>query len=260
MGNRNPFFHGFDQIFNYPVEDQYPVDLRTNYIKRCVAIAGDELEIKDMKVFINGKELPTGDLYQNGYYVKTKTKVNERVFRKAGISDFSEVPNGYIIHATNENITKVKALDFVQEVILLKEDKGVGSERVFPNSRLFEWNLDNFGPLVLPKEGMKVSLDSFNLAKYEVVILKYEHNEKAEIKDGKLFLDGKPQTEYTFKQNYYFMMGDNRRNSLDSRIWGFVPEDHILGKGWMIWWSFDSDPGLSLLERARWDRIFKMIE
>lgn len=246
-------------VFNYPVESEYPMDLRTNYIKRCVAIGGDELEIKDSEVFINGKALDNPPMRQNGYYVKTKNQVNERIFKKLDITDLMPVPNGYLVHATDENIKKLKDNEAVENIVLLKEEKGVSSEKVFPNSKYFDWNMDNFGPLKLPAKGMTIKLDSINVALYALMIVKYERLEKAEIKADKLLIDGKEATEYTFKQNYYFMMGDNRKNSLDSRVWGFVPEDHVIGRGLLIWFSIDPDPSTSFFDRIRASRIGNII-
>lgn len=250
-------------VFNYPPDEGYPVDLKTNYIKRCIAIPNDVLEIKDMQVYINGKASENPQMMQHGYYVKTKTDVRNKVFKKFDITDFNKVPSGYVVHSSKERIEELKkGLDVVEGVMLLKDEKGVESEKVFPQSRLYHWNLDYFGPLTIPAKGMTIKLDSMNLSLYESVIKKYEHLENVEInKNGKLLINGKEVSEYTFTQNYYFAMGDNRRNSLDSRIWGFIPEDHILGKGLLIWWSVDPDGDFTeIFSKIRWDRIGKLIE
>ena len=122
----------------------------------------------------------------------------------------------------------------------------------------FPWNADWYGPVTIPAEGMKIPINRKNLLTYGKVITLYDHNKNAEIRDDKLYIDKKEVTEYTFNQNYYFMMGDNRHNSLDSRYWGFVPEDHVVGKGFFIWLSLDSNK--SFLSKVRWSRFFNLIE
>ena len=129
---------------------------------------------------------------------------------------------------------------------------------IFPDSKAFPWNGDFYGPLVIPKEGMTITLDEKMVAAYGSTIADYEHNENVKIENGKLYIDGKEMSQYTFKQNYYFMMGDNRHNSLDSRYWGFVPEDHIVGKAFFIWLSIDKEA--DFLDKIRWNRFFKLIE
>ena len=173
-----------------------------------------------------------------------------------------------------EKAKKLEAFDFVKEVKEINYEGGQDASRTYPVSsdqkqdwsyrNNYEWSLDNFGPLYIPKEGDKITIDSANLPLYGKAIVHFEGNEDVKIEDGKLLIDGNVVAEYTFKQNYFFMMGDNRHNSQDSRIWGFVPEDHILGKGLLIWWSIapaGPDGGLSdIFSRIRWSRIFKLIE
>jgi len=130
---------------------------------------------------------------------------------------------------------------------------------VFPNApALYKWNQDNFGPLYIPKAGATVAITAATLPLYEKAILDYEHNAPAEVRDGKLYIDGKEIRHYTFKQNYYFMMGDNRHNSLDSRYWGFVPEDHVVGKAMFVWMSLD--PNGKFLDKVRWSHLFTRID
>jgi signal peptidase I len=250
-------------VFNYPPEDNYPTDLKTNYIKRCIGIAGDVIEVKERQVYINGKVAENPPLMQSSYDVRTNGSViNERVFKKYDITDTYGTSKGYIVQTTPETIEKFKTeVDVVKGATQITSERGTYSEQVFPMAEGFDWSIDNFGPLEIPKKDKKITIDKKTLAIYGRTITQYDGNKNAEIKEGKLLIDGKEITEYTFKQNYYFMMGDNRHNSQDSRIWGFVPEDHILGKGLLVWWSIDPDGGLSdIFSRVRWGRIGMVIK
>ena len=129
---------------------------------------------------------------------------------------------------------------------------------IFPDSKMYPWNGDFYGPLVIPREGMTITINDSTLATYGSTIAEYEHNDDVKVENGKLFIDGAEVSEYTFKQNYYFMMGDNRHNSLDSRYWGFVPEDHIVGKAFFIWLSIDRNA--DFFSKIRWSRFFQLIE
>ncbi len=246
-------------VFNYPPEEQHPADLRTNYIKRCIGIAGDSIQIRDMQVYINGKAVKNPAKMQQMYYLQTGNMLNQKFFLDRDITDVQQAEGGYIIHTSAEKAKELAAIDFIQDVVLLKNLPGKEDPMVFPHvPSKYAWNADNFGPLYIPKEGATVDITPETLPLYEKVILGYEHNENAEVRNGQLFIDGKPVNKYTFKQDYYFMMGDNRHNSLDSRFWGFVPEDHIVGKAVMIWMS--ADPNGTFLSKIRWNRLFNTIE
>ncbi len=244
----------------------YPVDLKTNYIKRCVGLPGDVIKIENQQVFINGKPSENPDNMQFSYVVHSKTKISDRVLERLeidnglGFPDIKESGAYQVFHLTAEEKQKLSELPFILNIIPYKSyDKGEWEPNIFPNDQeLFPWNGDWFGPLTIPKEGQKIQINRETLATYGKVITLYDHNNDAEINDGKLFIDGKEVTEYTFHQDYYFMMGDNRHNSLDSRYWGFVPADHIVGKGFFIWLSLDSDK--SFLSKIRWRRFFNLIE
>jgi signal peptidase I len=244
-------------VFNYPVEFEYPTDLKTNYIKRCIAIAGDTIQVKDMQVYVNGTAAENPPKAEYKYFVNTVEPL-AKTFKTLGVWNQS-VPNGYIIDAMPEVAAKLKELPDVTGVRLLKKPKEEPEPRIFPNVSRFPWNEDNFGPLWVPKKGATIKLDTNNLLIYGSIIANYENNDNTEYvdKDNKLMIDGKAATEYTFKQDYYFMMGDNRHNSYDSRFWGFVPADHIVGKALFIWLSLDEDQ--KWYKKIRWDRFFNVI-
>ena len=258
-------------VFNYPPEDQYPTDLRTNYIKRCIGTPGDAIEVRDRQVYANGQLFPNPPRSQTSYFIKTNSVISERVFKRYDITDFEQATynyndtitandaSGYIVHTLPETAAVLKQQDFVQGVEAIYEPKGVRNFMIYPQSSLFNWNVDNYGPITVPKKGATIQLDEKNIALYGTVIQKYEDNGKVELTDKTVSIDGKPITSYTFKQDYYFMMGDNRHNSADSRFWGFVPEDHIVGKAVFIWMSIDPSPE-SVLKKIRWNRLFRVID
>lgn len=264
-------------VFNVPPLElneniDYPVDLKTNYIKRCVAIAGDTLQIINRKVYVNGKASENPPLMQFSYLVTSNDEINERILKRYKIYDQEVVGRTgnsvvYQMHLSEELAEELKKLNFIQDVKIAtyngmdgfgpRTEKTVESN-IFPDSKLFPWNGDFYGPLVIPEEGMTINIDEKSLATYGSTIAEYDHNENVKIENGKLFIDGKEVSQYTFKQNYYFMMGDNRHNSLDSRYWGFVPEDHIVGKAFFIWLSIDRYA--DFINKIRWNRFFKLIE
>lgn len=246
-------------VFNYPVEFEHPVDLKTHYIKRCVAVPGDTFEIRDMQVYINGEPGENPFNMQFRYYLKTEENINQRFFKTYDISmaEAHKLPGGYIVSSMPSTADEVKAAPFIENVIVDKYPEGQSNPRIFPSARYFAWNEDFYGPLLIPGKGMTIPITEENLVKYEMAILKFEGLDDVKIEGEKLFIDGNQVNEYTFKQNYYFMMGDNRHNSEDSRFWGFVPEDHVVGKALFIWMSLDQDE--SFLKKIRWNRIFKGI-
>ena len=162
------------------------------------------------------------------------------------------------MHTTPETAAEFKELPFVQDVQILKAESTQVNPRVYPRApSMFDWNEDWYGPIWVPREGTTITINETTLALYRDVILHYEHQENAEVKDNKLVIDGLEVNSYTFKQDYYFMMGDNRHNSEDSRFWGFVPEDHVVDKAFFIWLSLDKYA--SLFQKVRWNRLFNLI-
>ena len=258
-------------VFNYPPELQHPVDLKTNYIKRCVGLPGDKLEVRDLQVYANGVAMENPPRMENEYFVATTTAVNEeKVFKDNGISEYNSytesfndtIPGndqpGYLVFTTVEIAAKLKTYDFVKSITLVKASKEISEPMLYPNSSIFKWNRDNYGPVTVPKKGMTVSMTPENIALYGPVIKNYEENEDVALDEKSVKVAGKVVTSYTFKQDYYFMMGDNRHNSADSRYWGFVPMDHIVGKAVFVWMSIDPDP-TSFFNKIRWNRLFRII-
>lgn len=265
-------------VFNIPPKrlnenKDYPVDLKTNYIKRCVAVAGDTLVIRNGKVEVNGQPFTDHPLTQWAFEVLATDVINERNLAKLGLGPEDVHLDGrldantvrYYMYIEPKKAEEIRALPYIKSVQRKDFTEVFG---IFPFSEYYgfgsgfknnlNWSLDSFGPLWIPKKGVTIPVNDSTLALYGYTITQYDHNTNAEIKDKKLLIDGKEVTEYTFKQNYYFMMGDNRHNSLDSRYWGFVPEDHIVGKAFFIWLSIDSN-SRNLIHKIRWNRFFKMI-
>jgi signal peptidase I len=238
----------------------YPADLKTNYIKRCVAIAGDTLEVRDHQVMINGADGENAKGLQFQHDVYAKSQINDRILNKYDIDEYQVLGRSdnqvqYAMPLTSETSEELRKLTFIDSVVL--DTRKSVEFNIYPDAAKFPWSGDFFGPIVVPKEGMTIAIDSNTLVLYGKMIERYEHNENVKIENGTLTIDGAPVTSYTFKQNYYFMMGDNRHNSLDSRYWGFVPEDHIVGKAFFIWLSLDNQA--SFFNKIRWSRFFNLI-
>ena len=245
-------------VFNYPPELEYPVDLKTNYIKRCVGLPGDSLKVVDTQVYINGKAIDNPEKMEFRHSVITNQDIKDRVFKSYDITDYERINNGYIAHTTPETAKGFEELPFVENVEILKMSSEQINPRVYPkNSQLFPWNEDYYGSIWIPAEGTTISLNETTIALYRDVIENYEHNDTVWVEGGRMFVDYEEVTQYTFKQDYYFMMGDNRHNSEDSRFWGFVPEDHVVGKAFFIWLSLDKYE--SFFNKIRWRRFFNLI-
>ncbi len=237
-----------------------PVDKRDNYIKRCVAIPGDTLQIVNRKVIVNGVPQKDYPGIQHNYYIflKEGQNISEKVFERMEIYDVYRYANVIQAYLTNEELKKINEFKSVQQIIpndaLDQYDRFVFD--IFPHDTAYKWTVNNFGPLYIPKKGATIDINTRNLCLYERVISHYENN-TVEVKDGLVYINGSPADKYTFKMDYYWMMGDNRHSSLDSRFWGFVPEDHIIGRPRLIWLSIDKNK--KFFNRIRWERMLKRV-
>lgn len=266
FGSRVTYYEAVRQLGRDRVWQDYgdiiitrPVDKRENFIKRCVAIGGDKLQVVNGQVMINDKPQPLFPDAERMYvlHVPPNTTYDEQQFKDMGIwvrEDQGDIlqdpymPNTFMVNITNDEKAHLKLpegysiTDYIRPV----------EAQTFPYYSLEKgWSADNYGPIVIPAKGMTIPLTEDNIIRYGRCISVYEGN-SLEQKDGKYYINDKPATNYTFKMNYFFMMGDNRHNSLDSRYWGFVPEDHVVGKASIIWFSYENGP--------RWKRIFRSIK
>jgi signal peptidase I len=241
-----------------------PVDKRDHYIKRCVGLPGDSIEVRDGDLYVNGQVPPTIKGVQHEYYLRAKQgKLIDLPYIKKNYLctlDPRSLGTEAIVHTSPELAARIqKELSPVLDTMFRRvATKGeIDNNGMFPyNHAIYPWNNDHYGPIWIPKKGAKVTLSMKNIELYQRIIVAYEGN-TLEIKDGGFKINGVPTNEYTFKLDYYWMMGDNRHNSEDSRFWGFVPEDHIVGKAWIIWLSLDS--AKSFIDKVRWNRIFSII-
>ncbi|MCH5329690.1 MAG: signal peptidase I [Alistipes sp.] len=231
-----------------------PVDKRENYIKRCIGIPGDTVTIIDSEVFINGQ--PQIDLpeKQQLYFVQTSSPLSQYAIERTGSTEWNKVNEVfYTMTLTREGAEKVKSMANVMSIAPYIA-RNAAEVDVFPHDERYPWTQDNFGPLWIPAKGVTIELTTGNLPLYERIITAYEgHSLKTEGED--IYIDGEKADSYTFAMDYYWMMGDNRHNSADSRFWGFVPEDHIVGKASRIWFSRDRQNG-----GIRWNRIFRKVK
>jgi signal peptidase I len=238
-----------------------PIDRRDNYIKRCVAIPGDTLSVIDGEVYIDGKPQKELKGKQFAYYVVTNgTPINKRKLEKLGIYEDDVQSSGYgtyVIKLTDEMKQELERIPIVEKIVPYIQTKGKHDPTVFPRHSNFAWNSDNMGPIYIPEAGATTEINLANLPLYKRIINYYEGN-TLEVKDSNIYINGKIATEYTFKQDYYWMMGDNRHSSLDSRFWGYVPADHIVGSPKFVWLSLNKEK--SFPANIRFKRFFKVIK
>lgn len=258
-------------VFNWPVDtmltmrgtdrNRYkPIDKKTNYVKRAVGIPGDSLEVRDGYVYINGKknELPDRAKLQFSYKVETKSGPfnNDQLTKRYGITDMPQYNQDYSLSyfpgITDETLAQFKDHPNVASIESLKREKGEREASVFPQDPNYHWNIDFFGPLYIPKAGATIDINLNVLPLYKRAITEYENN-TLQTKGNQVYINGQVATTYTFKNDYYWMMGDNRHNSQDARSWGLVPFDHVVGKPVLIWMSWDR------YGKPRWERFFTTV-
>ena len=267
--NRQEQYDYFKMIYNlgrnyiannpntYGSIDSRPTDRRENYVKRCVGLPGQTLQIKNRIIYLNGKANKEPDNVQYTYYVKLKGNLPDDFMHDLGISmeDLTSLnQNGYL-PLTKKAAKALSARKDLVASVRLNTDQYVGD--LYPLNAVTGWTRDNYGPVWIPQKGKSIRLTMDNIAVYERPIRIYEGND-LDVKNGHIYINGKIANSYTFKMDYYWMMGDNRHNSADSRYWGFVPEDHIVGKPIFIWWS--SDPDRKGFEGVRWSRLFRWVD
>ena len=233
-----------------------PADRRENYVKRCVGLPGQTLQIKNHIVYLDGKANKEPENVQYTYHVKLKQRLPDELMKELGITmeDMMSLNTLGYMPLTKQAVNALKQQGYAESIELNTEAE---EWDIYPLNGNLHWTRDNYGPVWIPKKGESIDLNLDNIAIYERPIRTYEGNDLM-VKDGKIFINGEVATKYTFKMDYYWMMGDNRHNSLDSRYWGFVPEDHIVGKPIFIWWS--SDPDRHGLGGIRWSRLFRFVD
>ena len=234
-----------------------PTDRRENYVKRCVGLPGQTLQVKNRIVYLDGKPNKEPDNVQYTYYVKLKQYIPDDLMQELGITmeDLASLNSHGYLPLTKRAVEGLKARPDIVESVTINENAPVGE--VYPRNAVTGWTCDNYGPVWIPKKGESIDLTMENIAVYERPIKVYEGNE-LDVKNGQIYINGQLATKYTFKMDYYWMMGDNRHNSADSRYWGFVPEDHIVGKPIFIWWSHNKDR--AGIKGIRWGRLFNMVD
>ena len=262
---------GAQYIHEHPKEfgevDYRPTDRRENYVKRCVGLPGQTLQIKDQTIYLDGKANKEPDNVQYSYFVELNISVydllSERLddLRKELMitkEEIEQLGRSNIMPMTHRTAAELKKRGIAKTVKPITDDDGAFENGIYPQNGNYHWTRDNYGPIWIPAKGESIELTLDNLPIYERCIKNYELND-LEVRDGKIFINGEATSRYTFKLDYYWMMGDNRHNSADSRYWGFVPEDHIVGKPIFIWWSKDPDRS-AFNGGIRWSRLFRFVD
>ncbi len=263
-------FPGFSEVqrddavvFNWPAETEKPIDRKMHYIKRVVGLPGETIDIRNKEVHINGEALPLQEGMQQHWYVYKKDqrlRLSRARLRTLGIKEVDPTANPAIerILATAEAVEQVRALPYVDRVEpSIARSDGSYSAYMYPKGQ--DFTPDNYGPVTIPKQDQQVTLTAENWPVYEPIISRYEGHTTRALPNGRFEIDGQPVTTYTFAQDYFFVMGDNRDNSEDSRFWGFVPMDHVVGKAVLIYFSWDTDGSPFFFGQIRFDRLFNLI-
>ncbi len=249
----------------HPDRNYYkPIDKKTNLVKRCVGVPGDSLEVRNGYVFINGKQnqLPDRAHLQFAYQVITRSGAfnNSQLVSRYDITDFpgygAQNAMAYFPGISDESLAKFKNHPNVEQIIPVKQEKGKRDSSIFPHDPNYPWNADFFGPIYIPEKGKTIDINLEVLPLYKRLITEYEGHDLT-VKGNQIFIDGQLATTYTFAQDYYWMMGDNRNNSIDARFWGFVPFDHVVGKPVFIWMSWDKNG--KGFNKIRWNRLFTTV-
>jgi signal peptidase I len=254
--------YGRDVVWNNPNKFgdiiARPVDKRENFIKRCVGIPGDTLQIVEGEILINGDVIPFDGAVQHNYHVITNgSRLHPRILDRLDITEPRMISNSeFIMPMTEEVAESLSGESIIQSVKKIIKPIGIHEKHIFPFSENYPWNEDNFGPLFIPYAGAVVELNTTNIVLYRRIIEAYEYN-TLEIIDDQILINGEVATSYTFKMNYYWLVGDNRHNSADSRYWGFVPENHVVGRAMFVWLSLDKNK--SFLNKIRFNKTFRVI-
>lgn len=246
-------------VFNYPLEEDIPIDHRSFFIKRCIGLPGDVIQIKHKKVIINEKEIENPNNLCFNYHVKSAIELNNDTLLKFGITDGGRLSgeNDWQLTLSDSAHKVLSQLDYIISIKPLNINEDFYADYIFPFHENYKWNIDFFGPLQIPKKGETVKLDTNNIHLYQKIIEDYEENELSWDSLG-IMINEEKVSSYTFKMDYYFMMGDNRHNSSDSRFWGFVPESHVVGKAHSILLSINKNQNAS--SKYRWERFFSGVE
>ncbi len=247
-------------VFNYPNEDDLPVDKRSLYLKRVIALPGDTLKISYRRLLINDRILKNQNTVQYNYRVMPDTdSLTPRFFRSMQVYEGGKISlaGEWQVSMTDTTALQIMHTEGIKSVVAVANKKAEWNSLIFPYNKQYRWNRDYFGPLWIPKKGDSVILNSSNLPLYERIITHYEKN-KMRIRGDSIFINDKFCKYYTFSMNYYFVMGDNRQNSDDSRFWGFLPEDHLLGRAILILFSIEKESKYAS-GGIRWSRLFKKV-
>jgi signal peptidase I len=259
-------FWGFSEIkrhdvlvFNYPMESERPIDKRSYYVKRCIALPGETLEIVGKKVHINQQWIKEPVQVQINRKLRSSKELDEVWMDSVGISEGGKLSNlnDYLFPLTDTLSAQLSKTNYITGIEPLMSKKGDYQSHIFPHNELLPFNTDYFGPVITPFAGMEIKLNDTTSSLYKRIIETYEEHEFS-YAGGHFYIDGKQQESYIFQHNYYFVLGDNRDQSADSRFWGFVPESHIVGKAIFIGFSYNKFSDETL--KIRWNRVFKSIK